>query len=224
MTWERLNILVFRLAVFAAATATAAAMAAQSAVFSVETKSSDGRTSVETVAVAVGNGRAKFVWPRGKIPADTTSVKITPSFAMARVGDAGYWVFPDNTMGRFKLSNGRYHLRNNVFMPIAGMKTPQCAFVSIVSGMPHSVSCLVEAKEGVYSESLLFDRYMDDVYEDIAIEYVFLEGDDADYSGMARAYRKYQLERGACRPIRDRLKEQPLLEYAVRNIQVEVAL
>ena len=63
---------------------------------------------------------------------------------------------------------------------------------------------------------------MEDVYEDIAVEYRFLEGDDADYSGIARSYRDYQLKRGACRPISARLKEQPLLEYAVRHPEVRI--
>ena len=33
--------------------------------------------------------------------------------------------------------------------------------------------------------------------DDICIDYHFLKGDDADYSGIARCYRKYQLDRGA---------------------------
>ena len=195
---------------------------AQTAVFTVETKDNSGEVRSETVAISVENRRVKFVWSREKVPFGTAYVKVTPDFATARTGEAGYWVFPDNTMGTFRMSEGRYLQEKQVFMPFVGMKTPRCAFVALVSGMQYSMSCLVEVRNGVYHESLLFNRYMDDVYEDIVIEYMFLEGDSADYSGMGRAYREYQLNRGSCCPMRTRLRNQPLLEYAVRNPEVRI--
>ena len=131
-------------------------------------------------------------------------------------------MFPNNTYGTYRLDKGAFRAGWHVCMPMFGMKTPRGAFTAIATGMPYSLSPEVVVKDGVYRVRALFDRFMDDVYEDLALEFRFLEGDDADYSGIARAYRAYQLERGACRPIIDRLKDQPLLDYAVRNPEVRI--
>ncbi|MBQ9741987.1 MAG: hypothetical protein IJV91_13735 [Kiritimatiellae bacterium] len=61
-----------------------------------------------------------------------------------------------------------------------------------------------------------------ELYEDIRIDYHFLKGDDADYSGIARCYRKYQLTRGAAVPLAEKIKSNPALAYAVTNIEVRI--
>ena len=170
----------------------------------------------------VRNGRATGRMARADVPADVKSIAVWPDFAEARKGEDGYWVFPNNTYGTYRLDKGSIREGWHVCMPMFGMKTPRGAFTAIATGMPYSLSPEVVVKDGVYRVRALFDRFMDDVYEDPALEFRFLEGDDADYSGIARAYRAYQLERGACRPIVDRLKDQPLLDYAVRNPEVRI--
>jgi len=60
--------------------------------------------------------------------------------------------------------------------------------------------------------------------EDPAVEYRFLTGEDADYSGMARVYRKYQLERGACVPLKERAANNPYLKYAAEAMNVRIRL
>ena len=199
-----------------------AVCAADAATMTVETVMAEGRTEVSTHPLEVRDGRARFVWPRGKVPAGAKSVAFKPDFATARTGEDGYWVFPDNTLGRFHETNGVVRQAWHVPMSMYGMKTPRGTFCAIATGMPYSLSLVAEAKKGVYGVYAKFDQYMDDVYEDLAVDYVFLEGDDADYSGIARAYRDYQLGRGACRPISARLKDQPLLDYAVRHPEVRI--
>ena len=61
-----------------------------------------------------------------------------------------------------------------------------------------------------------------ELYEDIRIDYHFLKGDDADYSGIARCYRNYQINRGAAVPLAEKIKSNPALAYAVTNIEVRI--
>ena len=191
------------------------------AVFTVETVTSDGKTARETAEVAEKDGVVRFVWPKAKIPADVRSVTVSPDFAVARTGDEGFWVFPNNEYGTFREREGRLRC-GHVMMPMFGMRTPQKCFCAIAEGMKHSFRPVIAAKDGVYRGLAVFANDMDDVYEDIVISYRTLAGDDADYSGVARCYRKYQLDRGAVKPIAARAKGNPLLDYAIRNPEVRI--
>ncbi|MGN0853122.1 MAG: DUF5696 domain-containing protein [Kiritimatiellia bacterium] len=189
----------------------------------VETATRDGRLARVERPFAVRDGRAVFTWPRAEVPANVKSIALTPDFAQARTGEKGFWVFPDNAFGTFRLQEGRLSC-GHMMMPMFGMQTPRGTFVAIATGLPHSMRARVAAQKGTYRVSAVFDKDMDDVYEDIVVEYRFLEGDDATYSGVGRAYRNYQLARGACRPIAARAKDSPPLDYAIRNPEVRLRL
>jgi hypothetical protein len=108
-------------------------------------------------------------------------------------------------------------------MPMFGMKTPRSTYCAIVTGMPHSLGVFVNVTNGIYSQSAVFLADKDiELYEDIRIDYHFLKGDDADYSGIARRYRKYQIERGAAVLLAEKVKSNSVLAYAVTNIEVRI--
>ena len=71
-----------------------------------------------------------------------------------------------------------------------------------------------------YTERVLFEFKYDRNF--LRIDYHFLKGDDADYSGIARRYRKYQLDRGAAVPLAEKAKANSALAYAVTNIEVRI--
>ena len=198
------------------------------AVFTVETAVSGGLKHIDTVEFPERDGVVRFVWPKANVPADIQRITITPDFAMARKGDPGYWVFPSNAYGTYRTDSGSVTC-SHMTMPIYGMKTPRASFVAICTGMPHSLGVEAVADKGAYRVSAYYsflpdwaNKPADRVYEDIVIEYRFLEGDDADYSGMARTYRAYQLGRGACRPLAERARARPELAYAVRCPEVRI--
>ena len=193
------------------------------AVFTVETALLDGTKTVETVEAPESSGVVQFVWPKEKVPANFKSVTVTPDFASARKGENGYWVMPDNTYGTYRLDNGSLKQSWSIYMPMFGMKTPRSTYCAIVTGMPYSLGVSVVAKDGVYSQSAVFLAEKDlELYEDIRIKYHFLKGDDADYSGIARCYRAYQLGRGAAIPLAEKAKTNPALAYAVTNMEVRI--
>ena len=193
------------------------------AAFSVETAFLDGTKTTEVVDVMESDCLVRFVWPKEKVPANFKSVTVTPDFASARKGDDGYWVMPNNTYGTYRIDNGSLKEDWGIFMPMFGMKTPHLTYCAIVTGMPYSLGISVVAKDGAYSQSAVFSADRDiEFYEDIRIDYHFLKGDDADYSGIARCYRAYQLERGAAVPLAEKVKSNSALAYAVTNIEVRI--
>ena len=193
------------------------------AIITVETALMDGTKTVETAEVPETDGVVRFVWPREKVPARFKSVTVTPDFATARKGEDGYWVMPNNTFGTYRIDDGCVFESWGVFMPMFGMKTPRSTYCAIVTGMPYSFGVSVNATNGIYSQSAVFLAEKDiEQYEDIRIDYHFLKGDDADYSGIARRYRKYQLDRGAAVPLAEKAKANSALAYAVTNIEVRI--
>ena len=189
----------------------------------VETVRQGGVRAVENVKVEVTDGTARFVWPRARIPSDAVCVSVKPAFSVARKGEEGYYVTPSGALCTFRLDNCNYAIHKNWFpMPVYGMKTPRTAFVAIVTGMKYDFSLVANAKDGVYSCFISFDMDVARAYEDIAVDYVFLADGDADYSGMARAYRRHQLARGACRPIAERVKTNSALAYAVQAPEIRI--
>ena len=184
----------------------------------VATVRAGGERVQETFPVPIENGKATFAYPRTKIPADATSVEFRPDFAVAHKGEDGYFVMPDGggSLGRFTRDSGRMYLGRNWFPITAhGMMTPRRTFVAMPVGMRWSFSVGVEVKAGVYTAFTAFDMDVARAYEDPAVKYVFLEGTDADYSGMGRAVRAERLAAGEMKPIRERMKDNAALAYSV---------
>ena len=172
----------------------------------------DGTKRSEQVTLTRRGDVAEYRVPREAVRPGTKSICLQLDFARATKGEDGYFVTSKNTIGYFRHDDGTWRMPAiTSLMPVFGMKTPRTTFVAIGTGMPWSFSQRVEAKGGAYLASLTWDEDLDRPYEDFVMRFVFLKGDDADYSGMARAYRTYQLDRGACRPLADRAKERPAL-------------
>ena len=201
----------------------AAASLAQARRLTVETEQADGTCVREAVALVPTNGVAELRIGRGSVRPGTRAIRLRLDFARARCGEDGYFVTPNNEIGRFRHKDGRWRCGAKwMLMPVVGMKTPRVAFVAIGTGMPWSFSEEIVARSGEYAATLSWDEDLDAPYEDFAMRFVFLEGDSADYSGMARAYRAYQLGRGACRPLSGRAKERPELAYAATAPEIRI--
>ncbi len=163
----------------------------------------------------------RLVIKKEDIPAFAKHIDIKFDFSSAKTGDDGYFVLSDGRLGLFKIDNGKILERRNP-IPIFGMKKHSTAFVAIIKGMKYEFSTIAEVKDGVYK---VYPRFHiaeigAPVYEDIIIDVTFFPGEDANYSAMAREYRKYQLGRGEVRPLRERAVKRPELAYAVESMYV----
>ena len=182
----------------------------------------DGRVEKKTVTLSQKGEILSFRWKAGDLPAGIKNVVVLPDFASAKTGEAGYFIMPNGEFGTFHEQNGERTGKNYLPMPVFGMKNPRATFVAIVTGMPYSFTLVTKAKDGVYT---IFPRFELDgrpAYDDLAIDYHLLTGERADYSGMAQVYRKYQLDRKACVPLKERIKSRPELAYATQSLEIRI--
>ena len=208
--------LVFAAAALAAATACGAEL-------TVEIIRQNGHMTSEQAPLDIKDGRAVFRMAKKSIPADVKLVRVRPDFARVKAGSDGYWVNSDGELGTFKAREKNGSRRSGrPHMPFFGMKSPGGTWVAIVEGMPYNYSLTAELKDDTYSLSVAWDWQMQDPYEDLVVSFTWLEGTDADYAGIARTYRQYQLNRGAVVPLAERVKKQPILDYMAEWPEVRV--
>ncbi|MGN0492512.1 MAG: DUF5696 domain-containing protein [Acutalibacteraceae bacterium] len=144
---------------------------------------------------------------------------------IALSGDNGYMVIPNEGMiCTFRERENAEYISERYAMPVFGVKTDKDTFLAVVTGMAYDYSLVCGVKSGKYYVYPRFNIDGDNLYEDISISYFHLSGKDADYSGMARTYRKYQLERGECVPIKERVKDFPCLEYARDSVMIRIRM
>lgn len=174
----------------------------------------------------------EMVIPVDSIPADLSSLDVLLACMQADAGEDGYFVIPScsaprtgSQLCRFRMRGDGYHLQQLFLfplMPIFGIVKNNRATLAIVTGMKYDFHLLLRVQEERYTLTAQFDLADFGAYEDIRIRLIPLEGKEATYSGMARFYRDYQLKRGACRRISERIKEQPYLDYAKDAFSIRI--
>ena len=169
---------------------------------------------------ADGGMRVKI--PISEIKPNYRLIDIVADVSVAEKGDKGFFVLGDSSYGEFTQDNGEYS-PHHCHMPIFGMKSPNGTFVGIVKGLRHEQIQIVQAKQGLYSvfPRYRFDRTYFKPYEDIIVDFYELP-ENAGYSEMAKVYRDYQLGRGEVKLLRERMKDNPTLEYAAKSIYVRI--
>lgn len=172
------------------------------------------------------DGNSEIVIPYSMLQ-ENTIIDVLPEQMKAKVGDSGYFVIPDSfhlssQLTYFRARDEGEQLFVNPLMSMFGIVKGEKAVLAIVTGMSlafHLVLGLFRAK---YTLTARFDLTDCTPDEDIRIRLIPLSGDDANYSGMARAYRQYQLNRGFVKPIRERLQNSPVLEYAQNAFSIRI--
>lgn len=191
----------------------------------VRIKKTDGQTEERVQALKkTGTDVFRLEIPIREICKNTEHVDIVFDTATGKRGEEGYFVVSTGVLGTFHEENGKLEERRNP-LPIFGMKNSRGAFVGIVKGLKYEFKTIVEVTNGVYT---IFPRFLIkemavDPYEDLVVDFCALKGSDANYSGMARAYRQYQLDRGEVRPLRERVKGNPQLAYTADTMFVRVS-
>ncbi len=164
------------------------------------------------------------------IPADTDTIDMLPGFCDAKTGSEGFYVVPsiDNNGHAGQIFFSPRADQETEFncndMPLYVFHNGVSATLAVVAGMSLDYSLMTGIRDGVY---YMFPRFIlegDGAYEDIEIKFFELTGKDASWSGAARRYRRYQLERGACTPIRERMKQFPVVGEAAMGPEVRVRL
>lgn len=169
--------------------------------------------------------------PKKDFDRDIDYIDVFCSEFTGQAGGDGYFVVPniatilDNENAAqiyFRKRPDMEHVFTASNMPIYAVCNGENSLLAICEGMGYEYELVAEVKDGVYK---LFPRYRlneMDFYEDITIRFIPVCG--TDWCAIARRYRQYQLERGACVPIRERVKSNPVLKDAVKGIEIRCRL
>lgn len=183
-----------------------------------------GQVEVETRKLVEKDGASSFTLTKDEILSKKVSaIELTPSFARAKKGDKGFWVMANGDYGTFRCDEGRVGCDGRQIMSMYSMQTPERTFVAIVKKLKYYFSTQVVAEKGRYRMSCRLENEMVKTpYEDLEIEFRTLTGKDASLGGIARSYREYQLGRGACKPLKERIKTSPILKEAIDGVEVRL--
>ncbi len=189
------------------------------------TSAKAGRVERRTVELEkTGDASWRFTMPKADIPKDAKCVEVVPSFFKSRKGDDGYWMQARGTYGLFDKDEGEY-IDWRQLMPVHAVKKGDSLWYAHVKTWRFNYDFVTTAKGGAYEAYARFRcdkvrKFFREYYDDIVVDFHRLEGTEADYNGVACAYRNYQLDRGAVRTIKDRLT--PELDYLCDAIVVRI--
>ncbi len=161
----------------------------------------------------------RLTLPRSLIEKPAETVDMLVDYAPAYEGEDGYIVY-DNYMIRFCGHEDQRVDTHYCHMRMLGVKTPRECFVCVVTGLWEQHSFIIQRKDGVYTAHPRFVLDGQPVEADMQVEITYLEGEAADYCGMAKVYQQYQLTRGGCRLLRDRLTDD--LRYALDAPEIRI--
>ena len=169
-----------------------------------------------------------IIIPKERISADVRYIDITSDRFLAQAGDDGYYVIADvehrgSHLCRFSKKSDVEQIIKQDLMPIFGVKNRFGTFLGIVKGLKQNFYIVAGTKNGKYYLKLRFIMTRFGAHEDIKIGMIQLQ-DDADYCQMASVYREYQLNRGACAPLKERIQNNKHLEYAVHAPEIRIRL
>lgn len=158
---------------------------------------------------------------------DVSRINIYSDAFEASKGDEGYFIAP--TVYRGSIGYFKYDKGANSFptcMPFYGIKTPSGTYMAIVKGLWMEYYLSIDVKDGKYKifPTFRIKQINFPPYEDIVIDFYKLEGKDADYVGMAKKYRQYQLDRGEVVPLKERVKNNPTLKYSVESPFIRIKM
>ena len=185
------------------------------------------RTETRVVELQpLAGGSWRFCLPKEQIPADAWCVEVVPPFMRSQKGDAGYWIQARGTYGRFDQDDGVY-AKERQLMPIYGVKKGETLWYGHVKTWRFDYDFVTEATKGAYATFPRFrcDRvraFFPDYYNDITVDFHRLDGAAADYNGLAHAYQAFQLDSGAVRTIKDRMRTSLELAYLCDAIVVRI--
>lgn len=184
----------------------------------------DGAAETNRVALADAGDRWVLSLSAAEIRAKgATGLCVTPDFARARKGEAGYWFSSYGRYGEFDRDAGVYATDGiRMPLPMFGWSTPRGAYLAVITSLAHYPGLRVAAADGRYALSCTLDAELCRApYEDLSIAYwKFPAG--SDYATLAKRYRRHQLDRKAVTPLAERVKTNPILRQAVEAPEIRI--
>lgn len=169
-----------------------------------------------------------FTVDKEKIPHGVKYIDFFAEEFSAKSGDSGYYVIADfdkkgSRLCFFNDKPDSERIFKQDLMPIFGVKKANKSTLIIIEGLKHELSIVMGVKDSKYYIYPRFYLNGNLPYEDIRINVLTLDK-DATYSDMAVKYRNYQLGKGACVPLSEKIKERKELAYAVKAPEIRIRM
>ena len=170
-----------------------------------------------------------FTLPREEIPEGVKYIDVMPDFFSAETGTEGFLLIPSIEGSHYSgLTFFRPREDCEEIFPDSSMSFYACrrgrqAVLAIVDGMKYEYALVLGVRSGRY---YLYPRFILNgagAYEDIVIHFEHFDG-EVRYPELARAYRKFRLEHGACRTLREKAAERPILREFADTVECRIRL
>lgn len=173
------------------------------------------------------DGGAVYI-DKNDIAPGTEYINIELSDFKAESGDDGYFVIADadgkgSRLCKFNDKKNGERVYKQKLMPIFGMKKSGRCILAIAEGLQYKMYIVIGVRDGKYYMYPRFQLDGEAPYENISIRFIEV-GTESGYSEMAAAYREYQLKRGACRPLKEKMKEREALKYAAAAPEIRIRM
>ena len=184
----------------------------------------DGRTEERFVEFA--SDRAFL--DRSSLPAGIEFIDFLPEFCSMPVGSPGFYLYPggkdrQELLTRFIPRSGTESVFSGMCIPFYACCSGEHAFLAVMTGMTLHAEIVAGIRDGVYYLYPRFRFDADGAYENPEVLFLKVE-EDRSPSAVARRYRRYQLERGACKSLKERARRYPVLAEAARGPEVRIRL
>ena len=188
----------------------------------VEIESPSGKSEFDCEIEKVSEKLSRLTVPKDSIPRDAKTVFVSIDLARGCRGEEGYIALPRGGIVDFDFPDGEA-VYGFMEMPIFGAKTPRGTFWAQVRGMRNEAELMLRAKGGKIEPVLRFrtNSTPNGAYEDIVVDFNFLDK-GAGYVEMGKAYRLSRLSAGEVKPIKERIKTSPNLEYVAKAVPVRI--
>ena len=165
-----------------------------------------------------------FCWhiPKASACSDQT-ITLQLCFMDAKAGTPGYYVFNSHLstfLTYFRPRENATYSTTQSILPFVGCKLGSTGYLLILEGMPYGFGITGTVQDNTYRVAISYNQAYRDLYEDIRLRLIILHGEDANYSGMARAYRKYVQAHKKLLPLANRIKTEPTIAYGATDMPV----
>lgn len=183
----------------------------------------DGTVQEDTVRLAKGRGCLEFVFPEAEIDGLDT-LYVTPEMTFAPAGTDGYYVNSEGIVTKMLPGReGRHSLRHRHPMPIAGCVKDGVAWMAYFPNYRFDSHVSISCRDGRYSQTFALTPFDHKSYDGPwVLRFYRMEGKDATYAGIGRLYRKIRLAKGGLKPLKEKVKDRPLLKYAVDYPEIRI--
>lgn len=193
----------------------------------------------------LNNGQTKFVkleekWEQNLFDAimpqnidydEIDTIDFGYDYVIPKIGDQGYFVIPHGETGArdsiicyFDNKKDYELITDGPVMIMFGVIHKNHSFTAVVTGMTYDYQLVACIEKGRY---YIFPRIMingNAPYEDIGVRYYLIEKYNATYNDIAKAYQLHQQKMGVITSIKQRIKNQPALNYAKDSLFVRVRM